>query len=106
MAWVYIVRCVDGSYCTGSTIDLERRLWEHNEGIGANFTSKKRPVVLVFAEESDSVETAFRREKQVQGWSRTKKEALIAGQLARLPDLARGRSRLPPSTSSGTEVGR
>jgi putative endonuclease len=91
MAWVYILRCVDGSYYTGSTIDLERRIWEHNEGLGANYTAKKRPVTLVFAEESESVETAFVREKQVQGWSRAKKEALIARDWDRLPVLSRSR---------------
>jgi putative endonuclease len=72
MAWVYILECSDGSYYTGSTIDLERRLWEHNEGLGAHFTKKRLPARLVFAEESESVETAFVREKQVQGWSRAK----------------------------------
>jgi putative endonuclease len=92
MAWTYILRCNDGSYYTGSTIDLERRLWEHNEGFGANFTAKRRPVVLVFAEESESIETAFRREKQVQGWSRAKKEALIAREWHRLPGLSRSES--------------
>ncbi|HEY2643755.1 MAG TPA: GIY-YIG nuclease family protein [Galbitalea sp.] len=100
MAWVYIVECADGFYYTGSTVDLERRLCEHNQGIGANFTKKRLPVKLVFAEQSDSVETAFIREKQVQGWSRAKKLALIEGRWADLPGLA----KRAPSTSSGTEV--
>jgi putative endonuclease len=103
MAWIYIVRCADGSYYTGSTVDLERRLLEHNEGRGANYTHDRLPVELVFAEESDSIDAAFRREKQVQGWSRAKKEALIARRYEDLPDLARGRgTRRGPSTSSGT----
>jgi putative endonuclease len=89
MAWIYIVECSDGSYYTGSTIDLERRLWEHNEGIAANFTKKRLPVKLVFAEQSDSIETAFLREKQVQGWSRAKKLALIEGRMGDLPGLSR-----------------
>ncbi len=42
MAWIYIVECADGFYYTGSTVDLERRLWEHNQGIGANFTKKRQ----------------------------------------------------------------
>jgi putative endonuclease len=93
MAWVYIVQCADGSFYTGSTVDLERRLWEHNEGLGANFTRKRRPVRLVFTEQSESVETAFRREKQVQGWSREKKIALIEGRWDDLPGLSRGGGR-------------
>jgi putative endonuclease len=100
MAWIYIVECADGFYYTGSTVDLERRLWEHNQGIGANFTKKRLPVKLVFAEQSDSVETAFIREKQVQGWSRAKKLALIEGRWADLPGLA----KRGPSMNSGTEV--
>jgi putative endonuclease len=90
MAWVYIVECADGSYYTGSTVDLERRLWEHNQGIGANFTKTRLPVTLVFAEPSDSIETAFQREKQVHGWSRAKKRALIDGRWGDLPGLSRG----------------
>ena len=104
MAWIYIVECADGSYYTGSTIDLERRLWEHNEGLGANFTRKKRPVKLVFAEESESVETAFIREKQVQGWSRAKKKALIERNFPALPALSVAYERRFPSTSSGNET--
>jgi len=89
MAWVYILECSDGSYYTGSTIDLERRLWEHNQGLGANFTKRRLPAQLVFAEESESIETAFVREKQVQGWSRAKKRALIEGRWNDLPGLSR-----------------
>jgi putative endonuclease len=91
MAWVYIVECADGSFYTGSTIDLERRLWEHNAGLGAHFTSKRTPVRLLFSEASDSIETAFRREKQVQGWSRAKKRALIEGRWDDLRGLSKGR---------------
>ena len=89
MAWVYILECSDGSHYTGSTIDLERRLWEHNQGLGANFTKRRLPAQLVFAEESESIETAFVREKQVQGWSRAKKRALIEGRWNDLPGLSR-----------------
>ena len=70
MAWVYIVECSDGSHYTGSTIDLERRLWEHNEGLGSNFTKRRRPVKLAFAEQSDSIEasgTGPRALRQAQG---------------------------------------
>ncbi|MGN6574321.1 MAG: GIY-YIG nuclease family protein [Nocardioides sp.] len=92
MAWTYIVRCIDGSYYVGSTIDLERRLSEHNLGSGAAYTRRRRPVVLVWSAEFERIDEAFAFEKQVQGWSRRKREALIAGELGSLPVLA-SRSR-------------
>lgn len=93
MAWVYILECADGSVYTGSTVDLEKRIAEHNEGLGANFTRKRLPARLVFAEDSDSIETAFIREKQIQGWSRAKKTALIEGRISDLPGLSRSSLR-------------
>jgi len=94
MAWVYILRCSNGAFYTGSTVQpLESRIWQHNEGLGANFTRKHRPVRLVYFEEFDRVYDAFAREKQIQGWSRSKKLALIIGAGEILPRLARGRSR-------------
>ncbi|HEX4058321.1 MAG TPA: GIY-YIG nuclease family protein [Galbitalea sp.] len=104
MAWIYIVKCADGSFYTGSTQDLELRLWQHNHGdvgVGANFTRKRRPVVLVFSEQFDNVVDAFAAEKQIQGWSRAKKLALIEGRVGDLPQL----SRSGPSTSSETGPG-
>jgi putative endonuclease len=93
MAWSYIVECADGSYYVGSTIDLERRMWEHhNDPAGAAYTRKRRPVELVWAGEYDSVEQAFLFEKQDQGWSRQKREALIRGDFTGLPALAQRRT--------------
>lgn len=89
MPFMYILECVDGSYYTGSTWDLEKRLAEHQSGMGANFTSKHLPVRLVYYEQYDRVEDAFRREKQVQGWSRRKKQALISGNTAKLIEYSR-----------------
>ena len=86
--YTYILQCSDGSYYTGSTTDLELRLQQHHEGIGANHTRKRRPVQLVYYEEYQSVDEAFYREKQIQGWSRRKKEALIDGEPELLPLLA------------------
>ena len=91
MAWMYILRCADGSFYTGSTVDLEGRVWQHNEGLGANYTRKRTPVELVYAEDSDNIEDAYIREKQVQGWSRAKKVALIEGRLGELPGLSERR---------------
>ena len=89
MAWMYILECSDGSYYVGSTKDLERRLSEHQEGLGAKYTSRRLPVELVYYEEYDRVDDAFYREKQVQGWRRAKREALINGDPDLLPALAK-----------------
>lgn len=86
---MYILLCSDGSYYTGSTIDLERRLEQHQNGEGANHTKKRLPVTLVYYEEYPRIDIAFYREKQVQGWNRKKKEALIEGKIELLPELAK-----------------
>jgi putative endonuclease len=77
--YMYILECCDGSYYTGSTNDLELRLQQHQNGEGANHTRKRLPVELVYFEKFDRIDEAFYREKQVQGWNRKKKEALING---------------------------
>jgi putative endonuclease len=74
---MYILECADGTYYVGSTLDLEKRLWEHQNGLGANYTKKRLPVKLVHSEFYNRVDDAFYREKQVQGWSRRKKQALM-----------------------------
>ncbi|WP_055076048.1 GIY-YIG nuclease family protein [Pseudanabaena sp. 'Roaring Creek'] len=88
MAHMYILECVDGSYYTGSTTDLERRFEQHQRGEGARHTAKRLPVKLVYCEFFDRVADAFAREKQVQGWTRKKKEALIAGDTNLLHEFA------------------
>jgi len=88
MAYVYILQCCDDSFYTGSTNNLPLRLWQHQNGLGANYTSKRLPVELVYAEYYDRVDDAFYREKQVQGWSRAKKIALIKSNWDRLHILA------------------
>ena len=91
MAYAYMLRCADGSYYVGSTTDLERRLWEHNEGLGPRYTRRpgRLPVTLAWSHEYDSIADAFAFEKQLQGWSRAKREALIAGDYEALPALAK-----------------
>ncbi len=76
-------------YYTGSTTNMERRLEQHHQGIGAQFTSKFLPVTLVYLESFTRIVDAFAREKQIQGWSRKKKEALIKGRYDQLPELAK-----------------
>nr|WP_246284261.1 GIY-YIG nuclease family protein [Nocardioides perillae] len=85
--------CRDGSFYVGSTVDLERRLWEHQVGLGAAYTRRRRPVELVWCEEHERVDAAYAREKQVQGWSRAKRQALVDGRYADLPRLAEGHWR-------------
>lgn len=92
MPYMYILECADGSYYTGSTWDMEKRLWEHQNGQGAHHTARHLPVKLVYVEEGDRIEDAYQREKQVQGWSRKKKLALIAGDSNALHRLAECRN--------------
>lgn len=88
-AWTYILKCSDKSYYTGSTTNLEIRLYQHQSGEGAKYTKKRLPVELVYCEEYSSIQSAFDREKQIKGWSRAKKEALIKGEFELLPDLCK-----------------
>ena len=87
-AYTYILQCANGAYYVGSTTDLERRLMEHQAGMGGKFTSKHLPVKLVYKEEYMSISQAFQRERQLHGWSRAKKEALINGQFELLKELS------------------
>lgn len=76
-AWVYILECADGSYYAGSTNNLVLRLAEHEAGEGGRYTSGRLPVALVYLCEFVTEHDAFLRERQIKGWSRRKKEALI-----------------------------
>ena len=79
MAWVYIVECSDGSFYVGSTTDLDRRVWQHQHGEGAAYTRGRRPVSLIWCLAFDRIDEAWALEKQIQGWSRAKRIALIEG---------------------------
>lgn len=94
--FMYILECVDGSYYTGSTNDLERRFQQHQIGEGSNFTKKRLPVKLIYYEEFQRIDDAFYREKQIQKWSRKKKEALISGKHELLAGLSRNYTQFPP----------
>ena len=87
--WVYILRCADDSYYTGHTDDLEKRIAEHQAGAGGRYTVTRRPVTVVFAEEFASREEALACERQVKGWRRAKKEALMRRDWAEVVRLAR-----------------
>jgi len=86
---MYILLCFDDSYYVGSTRNLKRRLRQHQNGKGANHTAKRLPVVFLYAEEFDCIDHAFYREKQIQKWSRKKKEALMIGDEKLLSQLAK-----------------
>jgi predicted GIY-YIG superfamily endonuclease len=77
--FVYILRCSDGSYYTGHTDDLERRVAMHQAGVGSSWTAGRLPVVRVFSEAFTTRDEALAAEQQIKGWRRSKKEALIRG---------------------------
>lgn len=108
-AFVYMLRCSDGSYYVGSVRgSLEKRIEEHNAGAFGGYTAGRRPVVLVFQQEFQQITDAIAAERQIKGWSRAKKEALIRGDFERVSVLARNYTEHPrelrrprPSTGSG-----
>ena len=87
--WVYVLQCADGRYYTGHTDDLARRLAEHQTSGYSDFTSRRRPVRLVWQEEFQTRAEALTAEVQIKPWSRAKKEALFAGDWSRLSYFAR-----------------
>ncbi len=89
MAWVYILRCSDGSLYVGHTNDVEQREREHQEGRGGSYTRQQRPVSVVYRQEFPTVEDAVRREHQIKRWSCKKKEALITSDMQTLKLLSR-----------------
>jgi putative endonuclease len=94
-AYLYIVRCADGSYYVGTTRgSLETRIAQYSTGHFGGYTSSRRPVILVFQQDFGRIEDAIAAERQVKGWSRAKKEALIRGRHEELHALAARRSRI------------
>jgi len=91
--FVYIVKCSDGSYYTGVTSNLERRLNEHNSGSIKGYTSERLPVNLVYSNRFGNINDAIHAEKQIKGWSRAKKEALIKGDFEALVNLSKSKSK-------------
>jgi predicted GIY-YIG superfamily endonuclease len=84
MWYVYILRCADNSLYIGETNNVGLRLLKHNEGSASGFTARRRPLTLAYEERTDTREAALKRERQLKGWTRVKKEALIAGDAVRL----------------------
>ena len=93
--------CADDSYYVGSTRkDLDARVAEHNDGIFKGYTSSRRPVSLAFAERFDRIADAIAAERRIKGWSRAKKEALIAGDWAGVIGLSQRRKPFDRATAS------
>ena len=95
-AFVYILRCADGTYYTGSTrATLDERVGQHNEGTYRGYTSSRLPVELVYSEAFDRIEDAITAERKIKGWSRAKKEALIGDDWQTVRQLSRRGRRKP-----------
>ncbi len=92
-AFVYMLRCSDSSYYVGSATgnDLGKRIAEHQSGAFPGYTYSRRPVTLVWSEEFGRITDAIAAERQLKGWTRAKKEALIRGEWSRIRDLSRRR---------------
>jgi predicted GIY-YIG superfamily endonuclease len=92
-AWTYMLRCADGSYYVGCTTNVDQRLGEHQAGTHDGYTASRRPVEMVWAVECQTIDDAIAVERQVKGWSRMKKEALIRGDWDALPMISKKRFR-------------
>ena len=86
--WVYLLRCSDGTFYAGHTDNLDKRVAEHKAGYGADYTMRRRPVELVWCECLPSRDEAFAFERRIKGWTRAKKEGLIARNWKRVRQLA------------------
>lgn len=98
--YVYMLQCSDGSYYCGQTDSIEHRMQQHSAGeIG--YTSTRKPVHLVWQGEFETREQAIAFEQRIKGWSRAKKEALIAGDWERIQELARSKQPVRPELVEG-----
>jgi len=110
-AFVYMLRCADGSFYVGSATgdDSTRRIAEHESGYYHGYTSTRRPVTLVWSEHFLRITDAIAVERQIKGWSRAKKEALIKGDWSAIEQLAKRRGGRPrtlrtsPSTPESSD---
>jgi predicted GIY-YIG superfamily endonuclease len=87
----YMLRCADGTYYVGQTDDIDQRIGQHQAGWVKGYTFKRRPVELVWNDQFQTRDDAKSAERQIKGWGRAKKEALIAGDWERISELARSK---------------
>ena len=92
-SWVYIILCSDGSYYTGCTTNLEKRIRDHKNGTFKGYTSTRLPVKLMFSEEFHDTQYAICAERQIKKWTRKKKETLIKGDFRLFHELASARTK-------------
>ncbi|MBV9558763.1 MAG: GIY-YIG nuclease family protein [Pseudolabrys sp.] len=99
-AFVYMLSCQDGSYYVGSATgnDLSKRVAEHQSGHFKGYTASRLPVELIWSEHFDRVTDAIAAERQLKGWSRNKKEALVRGDFRSLKQLSSRRGGKPANT--------
>ena len=97
----YILLCSDGSYYTGHTDDLQRRIAAHHAAQVKGYTQTRRPLRLVWSQEFPTRHEALAAERQIKGWSRAKKEAMIDGRWDEVSRLAKSSRGIRPSTGSG-----
>ena len=102
--WVYLLRCGDGSYYVGHTENLEARLWQHEQGLCCDWTSRRRPVELVWCASAPTRYDALAFERRFKGWTRAKKEALIRSDWDRLSWLARPPHERPSTSLRTNDV--
>ncbi|MDO8369822.1 MAG: GIY-YIG nuclease family protein [Candidatus Nitrotoga sp.] len=104
MFWVYILRCANGSYYTGHTDNLERRIGQYQSGECEGYTATRRPVELIWSQECVTRVDALSAEMQIKGWSRKKKEAMMRGDWTEVSRLARSKSAYPSTSSGRTDL--
>jgi tRNA/rRNA methyltransferase len=100
--WAYMLRCADDSFYVGHTDDLDFRIEQHQSGLIPGYTQKRRPLTLVWSEEFPEQDQAFDAERQIKGWSRLKKQALIDGNRAAVSRLAKKAMVLRDEPSPGS----
>ena len=99
MFWVYILRCADGSYYTGHTDDLDRRIGQYHSGECDGYVAARRPVELVWSQECATRYEALSAEQQIKGWSRKKKEAMMRGDWNQVSQFSKSKTAVRPEPS-------
>ena len=102
--YVYLLRCRDGTYYAGHSDALEPRLAQHRAGFGSDWTKRRLPVELMWTDTAPTREKALAFERRIKGWTRAKKEALIAGDWKRIGELARPPRERPSIGQDSTPV--
>jgi len=103
--WAYLLRCSDGSYYAGHSDALEHRIGQHRIGRGSDYTARRQPITFLWCQEFPTRLEALETERRIKGWSRAKKEALIAGDWDRVSQLAVAYAARPSTSSGRTDEG-